>query len=156
MNDAITGLLVAMALGAATSGGLTWYLMRRRCQKMEKKLIEQGVAALDEQGRVLRELIHQRDRSGAELREKLYILTERIQKEIGWLPRAFLAAWDNDSHAMSGLFIAADDDEVAELIRQRETNLLRPEPTIKIKEVKEVDISEPCILQASGWNHNFR
>lgn len=157
MSDvAIAGLLGAMSLGAVISGGLTWYLMRRRCQKMEAKLIEQGVAALDEQGRVLRELIHKRDRSSAELREKLYILTERIQKEIGWLPRAFCAEWDNQTHAMSGVFIAADEDEVAELIRQRETNLLRPEPTIKIKTVKEVDISEPCILQASGWNHNFR
>lgn len=61
MSDAITGLLVAMALGAATSGGLTWYLMRRRCQKMEAKLIERGVAALDEQGKVLRAVIDQRD-----------------------------------------------------------------------------------------------
>lgn len=156
MSDAITGLLVGMALGAATSGGLTWYLMRRGRQKMEAKLIEQGVAALDEQGRVLRELIHQRDRSGAELREKLYILTERIKKEAGWLPRAFLAELDNKTHAMSGVFIAADEDGVAELIRQRETSSLRPEPTIKIKAVSERDINEPCILQASGWNHNFR
>lgn len=156
MSDAITGLIVAMALGAATSGGLTWYFMRRSRQKMEAELIERGVAALDEQGKVLRAFIDQRDRSVAELREKLYILTERIQKEVGWLPRAFLAVWDNDSHAMSGVFIAADEDGVAELIRQRETSYLRPVPAIKIKAVSEVDVSEPCILQASGWNHNFR
>lgn len=155
-NLAIYDLVGAVAVSAATSGGLTWYLMRRSRQKMGAELIERGVAALDEQGKVLRAVIDQRDRSGAELREKLHILTERIQKEVGWLPRAFLAAWDNDSHAMSGVFIAADEDGVAELIRQRETSSLRPEPTIKIKEVKEVDVSEPCILQASGWNHNFR
>lgn len=157
MSDmSIAGLLVAIALGAATSGGLTWYLMRRGRQKMEAKLIEEGVAALDDQGKVLRAIIDQRDRGGAELREKLYILTERIKKEVGWLPRAFCAEWDNKSHAMSGVFIAADEDGVAELIRQRETSSLRPEPTIKIKAIKEMDISEPCILQASGWNHNFR
>lgn len=149
-------LVGAVAVGAATSGGLTWYLMRRGRQKMEAKLIEQAVAALDEQGKVLRAVIDQRDRSGAELREKLYILTERIKKDVGWLPRAFCAEWDNKSHAMSGVFIATDEEGVAELIRQRETSSLRPEPTIKIKAVKEVDISEPCILQASGWNHNFR
>lgn len=156
MSDAITGLLVAMVLGAATSGGLTWYLMRCGRKKMEAKLIEQGVAALDEQGKVLRAVIDQRDQSGAELREKLYILTERIKKEAGWLPRAYCAEWDNKTHAMSGVFIAADEEGVAELIRRRETSSLRPEPTIKIKKLKEVDISEPCILQASGWNHHFR
>lgn len=156
MSDAIAEFLVAMALGAATSGCLTWYLMRRARQKMEAELIARGVAALDEQGKVLRAFIDQRDGAVAELREKLYILTERIQKEVGWLPRAFLAVWDNDSHAMSGVFIAANEDGVAELIRQRETSYLRPDPTIKIKAVSEVDISEPCILQASGWNHNFR
>lgn len=152
----MAGLLGAFAGGAATSGGLTWYLMRRRRQKMEAKLIEEAVAALDEQGKVLRAIIDQRDRSGAELREKLYVLAERIKKEVGWLPRAFCAEWDNKSHAMSGIFIAADEDGVAELIRQRETSSLRPEPTIKIKAMKEMDISEPCILQASGWNHDFR
>lgn len=155
-NLAIYDLVGAVAVGAATSGGLTWYLMRRGRQKMEAELIERGVAALDEQGKVLRAVIDQRDRSGAELREKLYILTERIKKEAGWLPRAFCAEWDNATHAMSGVFIAADEEGVAELIRQRETSWVRPEPTIKIKEVKEVDVSEPCILQASGWNHNFR
>lgn len=155
-NLAIYDLVGAVAVGAATSGGLTWYLMRRSWQKMEAELIERGVAALDEQGKVLRAVIDQRDRSGAELREKLYILTERIKKEVGWLPRAFCAEWDNKTHAMSGVFIAADEEGVAELIRQRETSWVRPEPTIKIKEVKEVDVSEPCILQTSGWNHNFR
>ncbi|GAA0428685.1 hypothetical protein [Aeromonas salmonicida] len=157
MSDmSIAGLLVAIALGAATSGGLTWYLMRRGRQKMEAKLIEEGGGALDDQGKVLRAIIDQRDRDGAELREKLYILQERIKKDVGWLPRAFCAEWDNKSHAMSGIFIAADEDGVAELIRQRETSSLRPEPTIKIKAMKEMDISEPCILQASGWNHDFR
>lgn len=155
-NLAIYDLVGAVAVGAAISGGLTWYLMRRGRQKMEAELIARGVAALDEQGKVMRAVIDQRDRSGAELREKLYILSERIKKEVGWLPRAFCAEWDNKTHAMSGIFIAADEDGVAELIRQRETSSLRPEPTIKIKEVKEVDISEPCILQSCGWNHHFR
>ncbi|WP_429169450.1 hypothetical protein [Aeromonas hydrophila] len=155
-NLDIYDLVFAVAIGAVTSGCLTWCLMRRLRQKMEAELIERGVAALDEQGKVLMAVIDQRDRSGAELREKLYILTERIKKEAGWLPRAFCAEWDNKTHAMSGIFIANDEDGVAELIRQRETSSLRPEQTIKIKEVKEVDISEPCILQASGWNHNFR
>lgn len=155
-NLDIYGWLGAFAVGAVTSGGLTWYLMRRWSQEMEAKLIEAGVAGLDEQGKVLREIIDQKNRDGAELREKIYILRERIKKEVGWLPLAFCAEWDNQSHAMSGIFIAADEEGVAELIRQRETSSLRPEPTIKIKAVKEVDISEPCILQASGWNHNFR